>query len=56
MKPILSLVALTALGAACEQVPPETRLINDAAVAMGGVDQIQAADTLVLAILDGDRP
>jgi hypothetical protein len=47
---VCSILAL-ALAGACTQVPPEKRVIDDAAAALGGKDRIQAARTLVI---DGD--
>lgn len=44
----LVLLTLAALVASCEQLPPERRIIADAAAALGGADQIQATETLVL--------
>ncbi len=39
---------LAVIAGACSQTPPETRLIDDAAAALGGVDRINAAKTLVV--------
>lgn len=41
-------VGLALLAVACSQTPPETRLIQQAAEALGGAERIQAAKTLVI--------
>ena len=44
---VCSILAL-ALAGACTQLPPEKRVIDEAAAALGGKDRIQAARTLVI--------
>jgi hypothetical protein len=41
-------VAAAIIASACAQVPPEKKVIEDAAAALGGKDRIQAAKTIVI--------
>jgi len=42
------LSATVALASACQQTPPEMRLVDEAAAALGGTDRIRAVKTLVI--------
>jgi hypothetical protein len=53
MKKLLCLVALLAGGSACARTPPELRVINDAAEALGGRQKVLAVKTLTI---EGEGP
>jgi len=48
MKKLLSVLALAAAAASCTSAPPERRLIDDAANALGGRDKVLAVKTLTI--------
>ena len=45
---IHSIVVVTVLIGACAQTPPERRIIDEAATALGGADKIRALKTLMI--------
>jgi len=53
MKKLLSVLALAAAAASCTSAPPERRLIDDAANALGGRDKVLAVKTLTF---EGEGP
>jgi hypothetical protein len=53
MKKLLCFVALLAMGSACARTPPERRVINDAADALGGRQKVLAVKTLTI---EGEGP
>jgi len=53
MKKLLSVLALAAAAASCTSAPPERRLIDDAANALGGRDKVLAVKTLTI---EGEGP
>jgi hypothetical protein len=53
MKKLLCLSALLAAGASCARTPPEIRVINDAADALGGRQKVLAVRTLTI---EGEGP
>jgi Metallo-beta-lactamase superfamily len=44
----ISIVAITVIIGACASTPPERKIIDDAAAALGGADKIRALKTLVI--------
>jgi hypothetical protein len=48
MNRIFALVIVTAFIAACAPTPPERKVIDDAAAALGGATRIQAVKTLTI--------
>jgi hypothetical protein len=48
MKPHLSIAMAVLCLSACAQVPPERKVIDDAAAALGGRDRLQAVKTIVI--------
>jgi metallo-beta-lactamase superfamily protein len=45
---IHAIVAITLIVTACSQTPPERRIVDDAAAALGGADKIRALKTLMI--------
>lgn len=48
MKQLVRLMLAVGVAGACTQTPPETKVVNDAAEALGGASQVQAVKTLTL--------